>query len=264
MKNLHKAIGVGVAGLALAFSATASGQGYGTIKGKLIWKGATAPELPLLVKKGDAAAKDGAVCAVEDLKDRSLVVDPKTKGVQYAFAFLPRPTGKNADAEKELLASTPEVVIDQKNCEFLPYASVVFKDQKVVFKSSDAVIHNVRYTGFSNPAQNITLPANGKYETKFSKERLPVELKCDVHPWMSGWIMIMDHPFVAVTDAEGNFEIKGVPAGTQNLVVWQPKAGYVTAGAARGTPVTVKAGEVTTVPPIELDPSKIQNLPAAK
>jgi hypothetical protein len=235
-------------------------EGYGTIKGQLIWKGTNIPVLPPL----DTQGKDSATCAAKPLANRSLVVDPKTKGVRFGFAYLPRPNGKNPEAAKALVTSAPEVVIDQKFCEFVPYATAFHQDQKLVFKSSDPVIHNVRYLPITNPAQNITLPANGSHTVKLVAERRPIELKCDVHPWMNSWIMVFDHPFFAVTDEEGRFEIKGVPVGEQNLIVWQEKVGYVTPGAARGMAVTVKAGEVTTLPPIEIDPAKVKNLPTAK
>ena len=68
--------------------------------------------------------------------------------------------------------------------------------------------------------------------------------------------MVFDHPFFATTDKDGSFEIKGVPAGTQNLVLWQETVGYATPGAGRGMPVEVKAGEVTDVGEVKLVPKK--------
>ena len=70
--------------------------------------------------------------------------------------------------------------------------------------------------------------------------------------------MVFDHPFFAVTKDDGSFEITGVPAGMQNLVVWQEKVGYVTEGAARGKPVKVEAGKVTDVGEIKIDPAKVK------
>jgi len=64
--------------------------------------------------------------------------------------------------------------------------------------------------------------------------------------------MIFDHPFFAVTGEDGSFEIKGVPAGSQNLVIWQEATGYVTPGMARGMPVNVEAGKTTDVGTIRL------------
>jgi hypothetical protein len=64
---------------------------------------------------------------------------------------------------------------------------------------------------------------------------------------MKGYIMVFEHPFFAITGPDGSFEIQGVPAGEQRLVVWQETKGYVTAGKATGMPVQVKAGEVTDI-----------------
>jgi len=224
----------------------------------LVWGGDTAPEAKNAVEKGKAE-KDPTVCAASAaIRDKKLVVDPKTKGVRYAFAYLVRPKGNNPDAMKAALEKTPTVEIDQKNCEFLPYAVAVLQDQPVKFKSSDPVNHNIHLNPFTNPAFNQILPPNGEVDKKFVRERLPIKLTCDIHPWMEGWIMVVDHPFFAVSGEDGSFEIKGVPAGEQNLVVWQSTVGFATPGLARGMPVQVKAGEAVDVGEVKLDPSKVK------
>jgi hypothetical protein len=73
---------------------------------------------------------------------------------------------------------------------------------------------------------------------------------------MKGWLMVFDHPFFTTTGLDGAFEIKGVPQGEQNLVVWQEKVGYATPGGGRGMPVTVRAGAVTDAGEIKLDTAK--------
>ncbi len=227
---------------------------YGTIKGRLVWGGPNVPQPEKLTIN-----KDEQVCGKKDLYSRELVVDPKTKGIAHAFAYLPRPSGSNPEAEKELLQKEPKVEIDQETCEFLPYSTALHEKQQILFKSSDPIGHNVHYIGFQNGSKNVSLPPNGSLEGKLVAERRPLTLKCDIHPWMKGWIMVFDHPFFDVTDQDGSFEITGVPAGTQNLVVWQEKVGYVTEGAARGMAVTVKPGQVTDVGEIVIQPSQIKN-----
>jgi hypothetical protein len=123
-------------------------------------------------------------------------------------------------------------------------------------KSSDAIGHNVRLTGFANNGLNQNVAPNGLLEVKLLPERLPMLVKCDIHPWMHGHVMIFDHPFFAVTGPDGSFEIKGVPAGSQNVVVWQERVGYVTPGAGRGMPVTVVTGQVTDVGDVKFDKLK--------
>jgi plastocyanin len=247
-----------VPGAAGAIASALPGQnGFGTIKGKLVWGGPQAPVLPPLVAKGDPNVKDAAVCAVNGIADTSLAVDPATKGIKYGIAYLVRPKGANPEAAKAILA-TPKVEMDQKGCEFLPRNVAVHKDQTVVFKSSDPVGHNVRYSGFSNTAANLMLPPNGVTEKKLVAERLPLVVLCDIHPWMKGHVAVFDHPFFAVTAEDGSFEIKGVPAGDQNLVVWQERVGYATGGGTRGQVVKVPAGGVVDVGTVLLDPAKVK------
>jgi hypothetical protein len=232
-------------------SALAQGN-FGTIKGRLVWGGATAPE-PELIKPD----KNPDVCSIR-LTDHKLVVDPKTKGIEYGFAYIVNPKGKNPAAVKALLEKAPKVVIDQKKCEFVPYSTGLHKDQKLVFTSSDPTGHNVHYTGFINNANFALLP-NGVSEVKLAADSRVTELACDIHPWMRGYIMIFDHPFFTVTKADGSFEITGVPAGEQKLVVWSKCVGYVTPGLKAGKAVEIKAGETTDVGNVVLDPSRVKS-----
>lgn len=235
-----------------------AGQGgQGTIKGRLVWGGDQAPAPRNLVEKGQAT-KDPAVCAKDAaIRDNSLLVDSKTKGIKFGFAYLVNPAGANPEAVKALVAQSPTVEIDQKNCEFIPFATAAHQDQKVVFKSSDPVNHNVNVAPFKNEPFNTILPPNGELAKQFVAERQMIPLKCDLHPWMKGFIMVFDHPFFAVTAEDGSFEIKGVPAGNQKLVV-RLASGFVTPGLAQGTPVVVTAGQVTDVGEVKLDPAKAQ------
>lgn len=240
-------------------SAVLGQAGYGTVKGRLVWDGEQVPPVKVLEEKGKAE-KDPAVCAKDKpVFSRELVVDPATKGVAYAFAYISRPKGTNPEAVKELLAAKPKVEIDQSNCEFLPYLTAIHQNQTLVVKSSDPGInHNVRLNAFTNPGLNQNVAPGGQLEIHLVPERLPIKLICDIHPWMKSYVMVFDHPFFATTGKDGSFEIKGVPAGTQNLVIWQENVGYANKGAGRGMPVAVKAGEVTDVGEIKLDPAKVK------
>ncbi len=245
----------------LALNLAAQGE-YGTIKGRLVWGGSEIPPARALVEKG-RASKDPEVCAREEsVPNRELVVDPKTKGVAYAFAFLVRPKSSNPEAIKALVARSPKVELDQKNCEFQPYTLAIHQDQTLVIKSSDACNHNVRYNGFANTAFNQILAPKGEVEVKLVAERRPIVVACDIHSWMKAYVMIFDHSFFAVTGPDGLFEIQGVPAGTQNLVLWQEKVGYVgytdPAKKAQGRAITVRAGEVTDVGSVVLDPAQVK------
>jgi len=248
---------VGSLGVTLA----AEGE-YGTIKGRLVWGGSDVPSARALIEKG-RAQRDPEICAREAaIPNRELVVDPKTKGVVYGFAYLIKPKGSNSGAVKELLARSPKAELDQKNCEFLPYVLAIHQDQTLVIKSSDPVNHNVRYAAFANSPFNQIMAPKGEIEVKLVAERRPIVVACDIHSWMKAYIMVFDHPFFAVTGADGAFEIKGVPAGEQNLVLWQERVGYVgftdPAKKAQGRAVTIRAGEVTDLGSVAIDPAQVK------
>ena len=216
----------------------------GTITGKFVWGGAAIPAPKVEVVKGDDKVKD-PICKAKDIVSKNITIDPKTKGIANAFVYIVKPVGDYSAAEKAFLEKNPEVVIDQVGCEFIPYAAIVHKDQKLIFKSSDPVGHNIRFQAFNNGSINQMLPPNGKMPFAIKKEeRRPTEIRCDIHPWMAGYFFILEHPLAAVTKADGTFEITGVPAGPQQLVVWHSDPGYVSEGLAKGQTVNVPAGGV--------------------
>ena len=105
--------------------------------------------------------------------------------------------------------------------------------------------HNINAKLKASSAFNQLLAPQGSAKfTPTDPERTPAEVTCDIHPWMKAWWMVFNHPYFAVTDAKGYFEIKNAPAGTQKVVVWQEavdKNGFVT--PASGEEVVIKAND---------------------
>jgi plastocyanin len=252
---LASALGLAVLAGSLSLGQNANAQaGFGTIKGRVVWGKDELPTPMLKVKKGNANEKDAAVCAVADIFDETYVVDPKSKGVADAFAYVFTPKGKNPEVEAALLSKSPTVVMDQKNCRFLPHCVAVFMGQEMIFKSSDPVGHNVHCSGF-NINLNQMVPVGGQLKETFTKiDTGPVKITCDLHPWMNGALMVFDHPFFAITKPDGSFEIKGVPAGPQQLIVRHAESGFITTGLRRGQTITVPDGGVVEVGELKLIP----------
>ncbi|MFM8583169.1 MAG: hypothetical protein ACKOFW_16955, partial [Planctomycetaceae bacterium] len=206
-------------GLAQASVGLADGV---TLSGTVIYTDDFKPLAPL-VKKGDGGVKDPAVCAAEEIPDESLMVGAN-KGIANVFVFLAKaPAGYKAEIPKE------EVIFDQKGCRFLPHSLLVQAGQTVKILSDDAIPHNTHTFPLRNPGFNQSISPNDRkgFELKYTKaEKLPIEVKCDFHAWMKAYHLILDHPFMAVTNAEGKFDIKNLPAGKHEFIVWHERKGY--------------------------------------
>ncbi len=235
-----------------AEAAPVKAEGWGTLKGQVVF-GGDPPAPGVLVEKGKAA-KNPEVCAKDSpILSERLVVDGATKGVRNVFVYLPRPTAINEDAKKAAAGAT--VVFDQKNCTFEPHALGLMSGVPVEFKSSDPLSHNINVK-LKNSTFNSLIGAGASIKfTPSAPEHIPGPVVCDIHPWMAAYWMVLDHPYIAVTDAKGNFEIKNVPAGTQKVVVWQEAVGFVTASS--GENVTIKAND-TTAQSFTIDPAKVR------
>lgn len=219
-------------------------QGHGDLVGQVVYDG-DQPKLVLKVKKGDATAKDAAVCAANDVVSDELVVNPENKGIQHVFVFLRSRVSKSDIPEELQKSKEPTVVFDQKNCQFIPHTLIVRTDQQVVVKSGDNVAHNTHTHSIFNQGQNFIVGANdrtGVTMPKFAlKERLPFRVTCDIHPWMLAWWLVVDHPYTAVTDKDGKFKISQLPAGEHEFTIWHEKVGYIEKELA----VKIDAGKTT-------------------
>jgi plastocyanin len=136
-----------------------------------------------------------------------------------------------------------EVVMDQNGCLYRPRVAVAQAGQVVTIKNSDQTLHNVHtYKGPStlfNQAQVFGMPAIKKKAPSVGDV---VKFKCDVHPWMTGYLVVTDNPFYAVTGADGSFSIPNVPPGTYTVEAWQEKLGTKTATVkvTEGKPAELK------------------------
>ena len=130
---------------------------------------------------------------------------------------------------------TEPVVLDQLRCRYEPHVFGVMVGQPVAIVNSDATLHNIHFEPVINREFNLGQPTQGMRTLQtFTAREVMVPFGCDVHRWMNAYAGVLDHPFFAVTDAAGRFEIRGVPPGTYVIEVWHERLGTKTA------PVTVE------------------------
>jgi plastocyanin len=124
--------------------------------------------------------------------------------------------------------STNPTVLDQKNCQYTPHVVSLQARQQLKITTSDDTTHNVHPTPKNNKEWNKSQPPKGEpiVETFARSEVIPV--KCNQHPWMKAFIGVFNHPFHAVTDKDGKYEIKGLPAGEYTIEFWHEKLGSAT------------------------------------
>ena len=118
------------------------------------------------------------------------------------------------------------VVLDQKGCQYHPHIFGIQAGQPLKIVNSDGTLHNIHALPKTNAEFNIGQPfQNMTTEKKFDKPEMPVRFKCDVHKWMGAYCGVFNHPFFAVTNDQGTFEIKGLPPGNYVIEAWQEKYG---------------------------------------
>jgi hypothetical protein len=227
--------------LTICCAANASlAEGWGGLKGRFVFDGPAPAPLPLKIDK------DQQVCGNKNLVDESLVVG-STGGLKNVVVYIYVNQGETPPpAHPELVkAKEQAVVFDNLNCRFEPHVALVQTDQALMLTNSDPIAHNSKINTLTNDPINPLLPAGGKLPQTFgAPERLPAQAGCSIHPWMVGWIVIKDHPYMAVTDENGEFEIKNIPAGTWTFQFWQEKAGYLDKVTMNGKAVEWKRGRV--------------------
>jgi hypothetical protein len=130
------------------------------------------------------------------------------------------------------------VVFDQKGCWYDPHVFGIRVRQPLEILNSDDTLHNVHALPANSTEFNLGMPIKGMKLTKsFSAPEVMVKIKCEVHPWMSAYAGVVNHPFFGVTGTDGAFNLSGLPAGQYVVEAWHEQYGALT------PEVTVAAGE---------------------
>ena len=122
-------------------------------------------------------------------------------------------------AEKYPVPAEP-AVIDQKECMYVPRVQGMIAGQKLNVVNSDPLSHNIRCFAKVNKTFNIGQPKEGTREKLMDKPEHAIKFKCDIHGWMFAYIFVMEHPYFAVTGADGAFKIENLPPGEYTLAAW--------------------------------------------
>jgi hypothetical protein len=207
----------------------------GDITGKVSLKGTPKPELDIPLTPSCGKLNPNKVTT------RHYVVG-KDGGLANVFVYL-----KDAKATP---ASGEGSLIDQVGCMYEPYVMGVVTGQKFKVKNSDAEMHNVHNTPkvAANKEYNVAQVVKGQVnDFVFEKPEVLMRFKCDVHPWMFAYVGVVEHPYFAVTDKDGNFKISGVPDGKYTVVAYHLKTHGANPGVTQALDVKGSAKQDFTV-----------------
>lgn len=197
----------------------------GSVKGKVFFDG-TVPEPKMMSVKGNpecAALHQAGMIASEELVSQGGML-------QNVFVYV-----KQGLEGRSFTPPSRPVTVANKNCVYVPHVSGVMAGQPVEFLNQDSTLHNVHSYPRNGKAFNLGLPLVGmKQVKKFDAAEVMVPLKCDVHPWMLGYIGVLPHPYFGVTGADGGFELKDLPPGDYVLEAWHEKLGAQTQNVTLG------------------------------
>jgi plastocyanin len=198
----------------------------GSISGTVKFKG-TAPA----PKKLDVN-KDKEVCGKTPKTDQSLVVN--NGNLANAVVTI-------TDIQKGKKIELKKVTLDQNGCEYKPHVLAFPAGSTVEILNPDGILHNVHsYSKVNSPFNQAQPKFKKTLDVKIDKPEA-IEVKCDVHGWMHGWLVATENPYFAVTDNSGAFKLTDVPPGNYTVEVWHEKLGKNT------QKVTVKAKEEAKV-----------------
>jgi len=224
MKNIAK-IETTSEATSLAAYAGILGPVSGALTGTVTYAG-VAPAVQKL-----QVTKDVQVCGKEPHYDESLIV-ANNKGIKNVVVLIISPP-----KGKDLKSLGMNFELHQTGCVFLPHVQIVPVGVPLKIFNNDGILHNFHTYSQKNPPINVAQPKFKKVIEKTFTAAEVVSVKCDVHGWMSGYIVVVDHSYYAITDANGQFRITEVPAGNYQVEFWHEKLGKirkeikVTAGA---------------------------------
>src|SRR5687767_4831070 len=193
-----------------------------------------APEAKEIAMDADAGCK---AQHADPVMDPSVVAGEKGELANViVFIKAEDPAALGGEAPKD------PVVLDQKGCMYTPHVLTMTVGQDLTVKNSDGFLHNVHSLAVTNPAFNFGQPNKdpGKKVPEQPKATETFRVKCDVHPWMSAYIGVFEHPFHAVSGEDGKYTIKGkLPDGEHTLMFVHEKFGE------KEEKITVKDGKAT-------------------
>jgi hypothetical protein len=226
---------------------------WGSIRGQIVVEGGI-PERLLLIARG-ADIKDKEICAAENHYAEDLIIDKESKGLANVFVYLAK---KPKSIHPDLIEpSTEAVPVTYKGCQLVPHCLICRTDQRIEIGSDDGTAHNPQIYPLKNQPLGSALAPNSSFKMEVQcrrAESMPFKASCDYHAWITGYWLIIDHPYAALTNTDGNFSIDNLPVGEHQFKIWHERVGYL----ENQYKVAVSGGDPVELPVMKLEITRLQ------
>ena len=190
----------------------------GNVAGRITFEGT--PPQPGVVRMD---SDPNCVQPGETATDATVVVDD-TGALENVFVYV-----KDGLGDLRFPIPSTTIVLDQTGCRYVPHVLGAQVGQSLEIVNSDPTLHNVHAVAVANQEFNMGQPLPGmKHTHQFTTSEVMVPFKCDVHSWMQAYVGVVNHPFFAVTGADGAFNLEGLPPGTYTIEAWHETLGTQT------------------------------------
>jgi len=163
---------------------------------------------PPAQKKIDSKGECGKANVVEE----KLIVNQQNKGIKNVIVYLY--TGRGGSKIAPTDPPKNVVKLTNENCRFEPHILIARAGDTIQVGNADKFGHNTNLNFFANRALNVIIPAGQTKDVPVDKpERGPIPIDCNIHGWMRAYVVVLDHPFVAASDDNGELTIDNLPAG---------------------------------------------------
>ncbi len=208
-----------IASIAL-FAITGSAADTGDLKIRFEYAGKPFTPKPIDVNK------DMEFCGKHGLAEERLVVNKQNQGIKNVVVYVY--TGRGGSKLDKVEPAKNTHTLANQNCRFEPHILITQTGDTLKVTNPDPVGHNANMNFFENKAQNLMVPASGEQQVALEKpEPAPIPIDCNIHPWMKAYVLVLDHPFAAASDENGDLTIKGLPAGEKLIFRVYHEAGAI-------------------------------------
>jgi len=253
------------------------GKAGATLKGRVTLKG-KAPDVAALTEQLQGAMKSSQskeACfemAPDAEKSEQIWKIGKDNGVGNVVVWIQPEAGDYFKSDPAKPTWPEKVELRQPHCEFIPHVSWVVpavltdspkkpvpSGQKFLVSNTATISHNTKWSsesGGNDGDGGVLQPNSAPHEVDLTGNNQMVHFQCNIHPWMDAWVLVFNHPYAAVTDEDGNFTIKNVPAGHKvRITAWHEKGPYnnfLTKNKIKGDEIELKDGD-NELPPLDFE-----------